>query len=187
FFLLQRHYRSPLEYSEEGLKDAMNTLERLYNTLENIDAVLRDAEVKYRLEKEDREVYDTLTNLWAKFYSAMDDDFNTPEALKCVFGVSSCINRYITVSNRPNRSTLLLAKDFFKIVGEIFGIFDKYYRSSQGEDEEFKRLVDILVDIRSKLRRERNYPLADEIRERLKEVGIQLEDTPKGTVWKRVV
>ncbi|AXI25897.1 cysteine--tRNA ligase [Methanofervidicoccus sp. A16] len=187
FFLLQRHYRSPLEYSEEGLKDTMNTLERLYNTLENIDAVLRDSEIKYKLEREDRETLNTLTDLWMKFYSAMDDDFNTPEALKYVFEVSSCINRYMTASNRPNRSTLLLARDFFKIVGEIFGIFDKYYGSSQSEDEEFKHLVDILIDIRNKLRKEKNFPLADEIRDKLKKIGIQLEDTPKGTLWKRVV
>ncbi|HIP16482.1 MAG TPA: cysteine--tRNA ligase [Methanothermococcus okinawensis] len=186
-FLLQRHYRSPLEYSEEELRDTANALERLYNTLENIEAMLRDAEVKYRLEKDDRKVYDTLTNFWAKFYSAMDEDFNTPEALKCVFEVSSCINRYITVSNRPTRSTLLLAKDFFKVVGEIFGIFNKYYESSQGEDEEFKRLVDMVVNIRNKLRREKNYSLADEIREMLKKIGIQLEDTPKGTIWKKIV
>jgi len=187
FFLLKRHYRSPLEYSEEELRDTANALERLYNTLENIEAMLRDAEVKYRLEKDDRKVYDTLTNFWAKFYSAMDEDFNTPEALKCVFEVSSCINRYITVSNRPTRSTLLLAKDFFKVVGEIFGIFNKYYESSQGEDEEFKRLVDMVVNIRNKLRREKNYSLADEIREMLKKIGIQLEDTPKGTIWKKIV
>jgi len=186
-FLLQRHYRSPLEYSEEGLRDTVNTLERLYNTLENIDAVLRDAEVKYKLEREDREIHNTLTNLWVRFYSAMDDDFNTPTALKWVFEVSSCINRYITESNRPNRSTLLLARDFFKGVGEIFGIFDKYYEGSQSEDENFAHLVDILVDLRNKLRREKNYPLADEIREELKKIGIQLEDTPRGTLWKRVM
>ena len=154
--------------------------------MENIEAILRDGEIKYKLNREDREVHNTITDLWAKFYSAMDDDFNTPEALKCAFEISSCINTYITGSNRPNRSTLLLARDFFMTFGEIFGIFRRYYEGA-GEDERFKHLVDILVHIRNKLRRERNYSLADEIREELKKIGIQLEDTPKGTIWKRMV
>ncbi|WP_421078323.1 cysteine--tRNA ligase [Methanothermococcus sp. Ax23] len=183
-FLLQRHYRSPLDYSEEGLLDAKTNLEKLYNTLKNVDATIRSSHIKHNLDDIDIKTYETIRNAWINFYNAMDDDFNTPEALKYVFEVSNVINRYVNTSNNPNKSVLTKALDFFKMVGEIFGIFNKFdSKDNEGIEED---LINILINIRAKLKKEKNYNLADEIRDELKNIGIQLEDSPKGTIWKKL-
>ncbi|WP_292460547.1 cysteine--tRNA ligase [Methanothermococcus sp.] len=182
-FLLQRHYRSPLDYSEEGLVDAKTNLEKLYNTLKNIDATIRGSHIKHELHEIDIKTYETIKNAWINFYNAMDDDFNTPEALKYVFEVSNAINKYINTSNNPNKSVLIKALEFFKMIGDIFGIFNKFdSKSNEGMEN---NLINILINIRAKLKKEKNYNLADEIRDELKNIGIQLEDSPKGTIWKK--
>jgi cysteinyl-tRNA synthetase len=183
-FLLQRHYRSPLDYSEEGLLDAKTNLEKLYNTLKNVDATIRSSHVKHNLDDVDIKTYETIRKAWINCYNAMDDDFNTPEALKYVFEVSNVINKYINTSNNPNKSVLIKALEFFKMVGGIFGIFNKFNcKDNEGIEED---LINILINIRAKLKKEKNYNLADEIRDELKNIGIQLEDSPKGTIWKKL-
>ncbi len=185
-FVLQRHYRSPLDYTEEGgMEHAKNNLERLYNTLENIRVAMEKAEVSFRWGgKEEFEAYEAIRDAREKFYAAMDDDFNTAEALKAVFEVSGAVNRYIREVERPKESVLRKALEFFKTISEVFGLFEDYFRERKAGDEE--ALIGLLVDVRAKLRKERNFALADEIRARLRELGVQLEDTPEGTVWKRV-
>ncbi|WP_297520234.1 cysteine--tRNA ligase [Thermococcus sp.] len=183
-FVLQRHYRSPLDYTEEGMEHAKNNLERLYNTLENIRVAMERAEISFRWEEPEFEAYEAIRNAREKFYEAMDDDFNTAEALKAVFEASNAVNRYLTQVETPKESILRKAWEFFRAVSEVFGIFEDYFREQKaGEEEE---LIKLLIEVRSQLRKERNFALADKIRAELRELGIQLEDTPQGTVWKRV-
>ena len=114
----------------------------------------------------------------------MDDDFNTSEALKYVFEVSNAINKYINTSNNPSKSVLIKALEFFKMVGEIFGIFKEFdSENKEGMEED---LINILINIRAELKKEKNYNLADKIRDELKNIGIQLEDSPRGTIWKKL-
>ena len=183
-FVLQRHYRSPLDYSEEGIEHAKNNLERLYNTLENIRVAMKKAEISFRWEKPEFEAYEAIRDARKKFYEAMDDDFNTAEALKAVFEASNAINRYLTEVKTPKESILRKAWEFFKTVSEVFGIFEDYFREEKAGNEE--ALIELLVEVRSQLRKERRFDLADKIRDELRSLGIQLEDTPEGTVWKRV-
>jgi cysteinyl-tRNA synthetase len=183
-FLLQRHYRSPLDYSEDGLLEAKTNLEKLYNTLKNIDASLRNSHIKHSLDDNDIKTYEIIKDAWINFYNAMDDDFNTPEALKYVFEVSNAINKYINTSNNPSKSVLIKALEFFKMVGEIFGIYKEFDSGDkEGMEED---LINILINIRAELKKEKNYNLADKIRDELKNIGIQLEDSPKGTIWKKL-
>ncbi|AEC52171.1 cysteinyl-tRNA synthetase [Pyrococcus sp. NA2] len=184
FFVLQKHYRSPLDYSEEGLQHAKNNLERLYNTLENIRIAMERAELAYTWDEDDYEVYEAIKNARKKFYEAMDDDFNTAEALKAVFEVSNAINKYLTEKERPKEAILRKALEFFKVVSEIFGIFEDYFKEEKREIEE--ELIKVLVDVRSQLRKEKRFDLADKIREELRRLGIQLEDRGQETVWKRI-
>ncbi|WP_297465625.1 cysteine--tRNA ligase [Thermococcus sp.] len=183
-FVLQRHYRSPLDYTEEGMEHAKNNLERLYNTLENIRVAMERAEISFRWEEPEFEAYEAIREGRKKFYEAMDDDFNTPEALKAVFEVSNAVNRYLTQVETPKESILRKAREFFKTVSDVFGLFEDYFREQKaGEEEE---LIKLLIDVRAQLRKERNFALADRIRDELRKLGIQLEDTPQGTLWKRV-
>ncbi len=183
-FVLQRHYRSPLDYTEKGMEHAKNNLERLYNTLENIRVAMERAEISFRWEEPEFEAYEAIRNAREKFYEAMDDDFNTAEALKAVFEASNAINRYLTQVETPKESILRKAWEFFRAVSEVFGIFEDYFREQKAGEE--GELIKLLIEVRSQLRKERNFALADKIRAELRELGIQLEDTPQGTVWKRV-
>ncbi|HDZ35553.1 MAG TPA: cysteine--tRNA ligase, partial [Thermococcus sp.] len=183
-FVLQRHYRSPLDYTEEGMEHAKNNLQRLYNTLENIRVAMEKAEISFRWEEPEFKAYEAIRDAREKFYEAMDDDFNTAEALKAVFEASNAVNRYLTEVETPKESVLRKALEFFKIVSEVFGIFEDYFKEQRAGNEE--ALIELLVEVRSQLRKEKNFALADKIRAELRELGIQLEDTPHGTVWKRV-
>lgn len=185
FFVLQRHYRSPLDYTEEGIQHAKNNLERLYNTIENIRIALEKAEIPFKWNKEEFEVYETIREANRKFYEAMDDDFNTAEAMKSIFEVANAVNKYLAEVKTPKESVLRKALEFFQMVGKIFGLFQGYFEESKGEDRE-RELVELLIRIRAELRKQKNYALADEIRAKLREMGIQLEDTPQGTIWKRI-
>ncbi|NJE06107.1 cysteine--tRNA ligase [Thermococcus sp. M36] len=183
-FVLQRHYRSPLDYTEEGMEHARNNLERLYNTLENIRVAMERAEISFRWGSEEFETYEAIRDARKKFYEAMDDDFNTAEALKAVFEVSGAVNRYLSRVERPKESILRKAWEFFRIVSEVFGLFEDYFKEQKAGEEE--ALIELLIEVRAQLRKERNFALADKIRAELRELGIQLEDTPQGTIWKRV-
>ncbi len=183
-FVLQRHYRSPLDYTEEGMEHAKNSLERLYNTLENIRVAMEKADVTFRWGREEFETYERIRKAQYKFYAAMNDDFNTAEALKAAFEVSNVINRYITAVGRPEESILRKAMEFFKVVSEVFGIMEDYFlKENVGEED---KLIELLIGVRAELRKSRSYDLADKIRAELRSLGIQLEDTPSGTVWKRI-
>ncbi|AFN03820.1 cysteine--tRNA ligase [Pyrococcus furiosus DSM 3638] len=187
FFVLQKHYRSPLEYTEEGLQHAKNNLQRLYNTLENIRVALRNAEISYTWGELEFKTYEIIREGKRKFYEAMDDDFNTAEALKAVFEVANAINKYLTEANKPKESILRKALEFFKIVSEVFGVFEDYFREETKEREESEKLIELLVEVRKQLRKEKRYELADMIREELKKLGIQLEDRGSETTWKRII
>ncbi|WP_456453467.1 cysteine--tRNA ligase, partial [Thermococcus sp.] len=153
-FVLQRHYRSPLDYTEEGMEHARNNLERLYNTLENIRIALEKAEISFTWGREEFEAYEAMRNAREKFYEAMDDDFNTAEAMKAVFEVSGAVNRYLSRVEKPKESILRKAMEFFKAVSEVFGIFEDYFREQKAGEEE--ALIELLIEVRAQLRKERN-------------------------------
>lgn len=186
FFLLERHYSSPLDYTEDVINHSKNNLNKLYNTIQNITVAFRNSEIKYKLNEIDKNTIETIHSCTEKFYTAMDDNFNTPQALKYVFEVSNTLNKYINSTDSPNYSIILKSYEFFKMVGEIFGIFDELLGSSTTTaDTKEEELINILINLRADLKKEKNYDLSDKIRNKLKEIGIILEDSPKGTIWKK--
>lgn len=188
FFVLSTHYRSPVDFTWERIEQASNSLERLYNTIENIEVALRESDTSYayRLEGLDLELYQNLIRSEKKFFDAMNDDFNTPVAISALFETSSNVNNYLKNSNKPNTVLLSRAFNFFLNTGEIFGLFTKF-KVKREEKEEYdllEKLVTLVVDIRNEARRRKDWETADKIREKLKKLGIFLEDTKDKTIWK---
>ena len=163
-FFLGSHYRSPLTYSEEGLTATERAAERLRNVM-----------------REGREnLADSLDPLPYKqrFLQAMDSDLNTPQALAALFDLAREINRAIESGQGVGQAQKTLEK-----LGNILGLT---FRQPQrkGLEGEAKPFIDLLIDVRSELRAARQYDLADRVRTHLDELGVVLEDTSQGTLWK---
>ena len=116
-----------------------------------------------------------------KFDSAMDEDFNTRDAIASIFDFSKEVNKYL--EGEVAKPSLEAAIETFKVYDEILSIFQ--FEKDAG-DHMLAPLMDIIIDIRQKARAEKNFALADEIRDRLKELGIEIQDSGVSVKWKRI-
>lgn len=163
YFLLSSHYRSPLNYSEENLANTKKALTRLYQTIKDSHTAA-DGE---------------LDNHWInEFNQAMNDDFNTPVALSVLFQLSHEVNK--------NRSSILA--NTLKHLAGILGLLQEDPASflQSGFAEEDKTEIEQLIADRLQARADRNWQRADQIRADLLHRGIELEDGPNGTTWRRM-
>jgi len=166
FFILRAQYRSPLNYSSIHLDDAKAALSRLYNALRGLDVA--DIEIDWQQSHA------------ATFKAAMDDDFNTPEAVAVLFDLANQVNK----SGSPDEASLL------KKLGGILGLLQRNPETYlQGEIEAggiSQDQIEVLINQRLEAKRNKDFALADTIRKQLLEAGIVLEDTALGTSWRRV-
>ena len=177
FFMLSAHYRSPLNFSMEGLEQAKNASERLANGL---------LELTFALEKRDSAPTsdETLRKEFEQardgFYQSMDDDFNTAGAIGYIFELVRAVNSSLSKNEPIDRELLLEVKSFLDTVEDILGIFGVYSADQEkGSDD-----IQALIDERDAARKSKNFKRSDEIRDQLLEQGIILEDTAQGTRWK---
>ncbi|MGQ9629923.1 MAG: cysteine--tRNA ligase [bacterium] len=185
FFFLSKHYRHPIDFSEENLKEAEEGLNKFYTVLQNIDSLTQQLdESGERIGSADQRLEEVVNNLPLRFAMAMDDDFNTAAAIGELFNFIREINIYLSGGNK-NKELLLDAQKLIRELGAILGIFQ---RESKVEDIGLvKDLMNLIVEIRARARAERNWNLADYIRSRLNELNIQLEDRKDGiTIWRRI-
>ena len=178
FFLMSVHYRSPLNFSAEGLEHAKGAVERLNNcctdlifALENRSAGEKDEALRSAL-KENEE----------GFTASMDDDFNTAGAFGFIFENVRAVNVHLSEHEAVDREGLEAAKAFFDKTNDILGYLMKEEKEG-GEDAE----IDELVAERSAARKAKNFKRSDEIRDTLAAKGIIIEDTPQGPRWKRTM
>lgn len=188
FFLLSAHYRSPLDYHESSLKEAKSSLERVYNILKRMKEITgeqsqRTTDSNLRFLVEDLSSH--LKKMRTRFIHDMDDDFNTPAALSFIFEAVKKANLLLREGqslDKDSQQVLLKTREKIKNLGDILGLFQKEEKKRLGEQE--KKLIEILVNIREKLREKKDWKLADEIRKKLDELGIELEDKRAETVWR---
>lgn len=188
FFLLSAHYRSPLDYHESSLEEAKSSLERVYNILKRMKEITgeqsqRTTDSNLRFLVEDLSSH--LKKMRTRFIHDMDDDFNTPAALSFIFEAVKKANLLLREGQSLDRSSqqvLLKTREKIKNLGDILGLFQKEEKKRLGEQE--KKLIEILVNIREKLREKKDWKLADEIRKKLGGLGIELEDKRAETAWR---
>ncbi len=170
FFVLSTHYRSPIDFSDEALKQSENSLKRIHKLMETINGLF---ELDIDEENESDDEYLKLLEMNKKdFLKAMDNDFNTPIALSVIFNLIRDINKGIT-DDKISKNVCIEIKKLFKEFGYILGLS---FRVKSVKSDLSEELINILIDIRDKLRKNKNYELSDEIRSKLRELNINLED-----------
>jgi cysteinyl-tRNA synthetase len=200
-FLLQSHYRSPVDFSEESLAEARMGMDRFYNTLKQIKDLLTlpsadAASDPSGLSGNNKGLYEKLSSLPAEFVEAMDDDFNTAKALGHIFEAVRLMNGFMAdrAFARSPETVLILktAQDILIDLGDVLGLFctdpHDYFRQDRDREAGKKDLdiaeIETLVAARQAARAARNWQKADEIRDILAVRKIILEDSPLGTTWK---
>lgn len=177
FLMLSAHYRQQLNFSEELLESAKASVERIYNTIANLENLLD--EVKLETSNEDEKAYlDSLNKHRDKYIERMDDDFNTADAITSIFDLIKDINTNISAIS--SKEAITKALELIRELGGPLGMLQKSTKISL-EDE-----IEQLVEQRQQARKNRDWALADKIRDELKERGIVLEDTPQGVRWKKL-
>jgi cysteinyl-tRNA synthetase len=181
-FVLSTHYRSEIDFTDERLKGAEASLRRLCNTLDSLEDAKKDS-VKRELTSGEKDFGDRVEKLRGEFVKAMDEDFNTPQALAALFDMSKEINRFLDEQKEVSGELLEKVYDGFSELGKALGLFQKEKTREIG-GKIADDLVQILFDLREELRKKGEYGLSDEIRARMKELGLVIEDTAEGPKWK---
>ena len=177
FFMLSAHYRTQINFSKELLDSAKASVERLYNTIGNLENLI-DEVSREDMNEEEKDYIDSLNKYREKYIQKMDDDFNTADAITVLFELSKDLNTNLNVNS--SKEVVSKALGVLRELGAPLGMLQKSTKGSL-EDE-----IEALIEARQKARKEKNFAEADKIRDDLKARGIVLEDTPQGVRWKKV-
>lgn len=181
YFILSAHYRSPLNFSEEQLQQAQNSLQRLNNIIYNVKHLLKQDKFKKSKDKDDELILEKRKEGEQQFIKAMDDDFNTPVALSRLFGFAKDVNIYLNSPSLKNKIILEEIIKFYQdLAGKVLGILKDFVR-----EQSFEQEIKKLIEDREKARKEKNWEKSDKIRDELKRKGVILEDTTEGVRWKK--
>ncbi|WP_258358986.1 cysteine--tRNA ligase [Moorella sulfitireducens (nom. illeg.)] len=186
-FLLATHYRSPIDFDDTGLLAAEKGLERLENTrrlLREARCHLSPSNSSTGNGADGAVLAGRIEELRREFMAALDDDFNTARALAVLYDLAREINTYLAGMTGQEAGVVSKAATVFEELGEnVLGLFGS--PRQQADDNLLDGLMDIILSIRQEARQRRDWATADAIRDRLKDLGIILEDTPRGTRWKK--
>lgn len=176
FFLLSAHYRSPINFTREIMKQMDNALDRLYNGKKNLEYLLNNMEDR-ELTEEEKSYLQEIEKYKEDFIEAMEDDLNTADAIASIFELVKHANTNLSTDNSRK-----LAKKYHDLLMELAGVLGILNK----EDEILEDEILELIEKRTEARKNKDFKLADEIRDSLKDRGIILEDTQEGVKWKRI-
>jgi cysteinyl-tRNA synthetase len=174
FFMLSVHYRNPINYSEELLENTAAAFDRIKTSYENLK---HRREMSVNLNEQKQEWLEKIAALRNEFIDAMDDDFNTANAVSVLFELSKQANYYLLEKN----TSIEVIDAFLKEMDELVTVLGLTLKDEELLDEEIEELIQKRIEAR----KNRDFQLSDQIRDQLKEMNIILEDTPQGTRWKR--
>jgi len=181
FFILQTHYRSTLDFSNEALQASEKGLKRLWEAYENLGK-LQYTPVANSLQAEDKELDEKVKKLLAEFDEFMNDDFSTAKVLANIFELVPIINsmkdRTIPVLALPQKTFELLQKQMKIFIEDIFGL--KSF--TEADNLKLQGVMQLLIDIRREARGKKDFATSDRIRNQLQQLGILLKDEKDGTI-----
>ena len=178
-FMLMSHYRSPLNYSREILMQAKSALERIKTAHDNLEFIAANGS-DGEMSADEQAFAQGLVKYRERFIEAMDDDFNTADAVSVMFELIREANTITAADRNPTKAAAKAALD---MLDELNGVLGVIYGG--GEDDELAAEVEALIEARQNARKEKNWAEADRIRDQLKDMGIVLMDTKQGVQWKK--
>lgn len=176
FFMLSAHYRSPINFSDELLDQAKNGLDRILTCRETLEYYISHAE-EDAVGSSDSNISAKLDLYRNKFIEAMDDDINTADAISAIFELVKDLNTSVNSANKISKKSAEAGLSVLNELCNVLGIAEKKEKKSLDSE------VEELINERQKARKEKDFKRADEIRNKLKSMGIILEDTPQGVKW----
>ena len=176
FFMLNAHYRNPINFSRELMESAKNSLDRIITSVDNLKHLIANGR-QGDMTEEEKELLDKTKEFYDKFDAAMDDDFNTADAISAVFELVKLANSNSSSDN--SREYINTLKNKITTLTDILGL------KTEKKEEMLDGDIEALIAERQQARKDKNFARADEIRDELLAKGIVLEDTREGVRWKR--
>jgi cysteinyl-tRNA synthetase len=177
FFILQSHYRSTLDFSDEAIEGAAKGYERLINTVRNVRAQLPKSATGSGPSVD-------LAKYKAAFIEAMNDDFNTPQAIAVLFDMNRELNPLLTEGKAPKETLAAADLLYRELGGSVLGIIPEETAVSSGPSSE-EGLMNLIVALRAEARTQKQFGISDRIRDGLATLGIVIEDKKEGTTWRK--
>ncbi|WP_302826281.1 cysteine--tRNA ligase [Anaerofustis stercorihominis] len=174
-FMLSAHYKTPVNFSFDILKQTQSGLNRLYNTKENLLYLLDKAKDK-DLKEDEKEFINSLPKYREEFKNAMEDDINTANAVSTIYDLSKDINS--NVNENSSKEMIMKSYEMYMELNGVLGLLTK-----EKEDEILEDEIIELIEKRQDARKNKDFALADKIRDDLLDKGIVLEDTREGVKW----
>jgi cysteinyl-tRNA synthetase len=189
FFILSGKYNNPADYSDEALQAASKGWERMSKCSRRVQDVLRrDGEPTLSEESTPQmtaNLVETLDQYRMRFVSAMNDDFNTPLALGALQDMTTDVNRWLDTGIATREVLEHVHNIYTELGGDVLGVMrDRPSGDREGSADRQAALVELLIQMRAEARKSKDFARADEIRKRLADVGVALEDGPKGTSYR---
>lgn len=212
FFFAQAHYRSPPDFSIKALENSEKALQRLYRLKEKLEFFSLDAEkeiTQKSLNSLEKDYLEDINEFKEKFEEAMDDDFNTPQAVAVFFDFINKSNRYLEkAEDNINKSLCKHGLEALVVMGKILTLFQEPKKETKNSSDEKKiiiklqeiikkydgkfeekdtihKLLDSILQLREEARLRKEWSKADEIRDTLEQLGFEIQDTTDGSVWRK--
>jgi cysteinyl-tRNA synthetase len=191
-FLISAHYRHPLDYSLESLKKSESALRRLNNCLETLKKYEEDTPeiadghnaIPSDISQADTPLLSAIETMQSQFTDAMDTDFNTAQAVGSIFSLVSQVNKSLENSNGVPDHTFAKAYKTITETCQVLGIYTMNAHESSNTAEYLGPLLELLLEVRQDARNQKDWDTSDKIRDRLKELNIEIKDTREGSTWK---
>ena len=206
FFFAQAQYRSPPDFSEKALKNAEKGLIRIHRVKEKLETCAEGSKSKFdesSLSKDEKDYLKNIEQFKSDFEVAMDDDFNTPQAVSAIFDFVNNSNKFLDGDTNPNKDLCKYALDMLISLGNVLTLFqskkeeafDKnlinklqeligsFEKNTEGKSAE--ELLDIVLKAREDARSKKDWATADKIRDELDKLGFEIQDTTEGPVWRK--
>ena len=207
FFFAQAHYRSPPDFSEKGLINAKKGLERIYRLKEKMEKLSLNNDEKLKigeLNNDETRYFKETEKFKEKFEKAMDDDINTPESIGILFNFINISNKYIDNTKTINPELIKRSSDIIVKLGKLLTLFQSKKSKTKIQDVELlnnlknilnqyqkqihkdniDNMIDSILEIREEARKKKDWKKSDDIRDSLKKIGIEIQDTNEGPIWR---